>query len=253
MIGDATDLFTRLKRLMPGGWFGQPGDTPVLDAVLKAPAKALSGIHDLYAYAKLQTRIATATGGWLDLVALDFFGGDLTRSTNQSDASFRAAILALLFRPRATRPAIRDILVALTGVEPRIFEPNRAADTGGYGVACGYGLAGGWGSMELRAQAFIDVVRPRPQGVPNISGYGAPAGGLNTASPIEWLEGVDAAGAVDAEIYAALDRARPVGVTLWTRIVSSFETDELTGGVSAFSDGALYSDGAFNTQPTALV
>lgn len=253
MIGDVVDVFQRLKRILPR-WFGEDqGPTPVVDGLLQAPATALSGVHALYAYAKLQTRIATATGGWLDLIAHDFFGGEVVRQSGQSDASFRAVIIAELFRPKATRPAVIEAITRLTGTPPRVFEPGRAADTGGYGVGCGYGVAGGYGSLDMPAQAFVEVVRPRLTGTPNVSGYGHPAGGFNTAAPIEWSASLDPAHVVDAQIYAALNRVRPVGVTLWVRIVAAFEDFAIVGGSSAFEDDTTYSDGSEHDQPTVLI
>jgi len=253
MIGDASDIVARLKRLLPR-WFGQDhGPTPVLDGLLQGPAVALAWVHELYAYARLQTRIATATGGWLDLIALDFFGGDLKRAQGQSDASFRIAIIAHLFKPMATRAALSMRVTLLTGAPPRIFEPQRAADTGAYDVGgCGYDVAGGYGCHGMTAQLFVEVLRPRPAGVPDVSGYNHPYGAFDTASPLEWSADLDPVSVVDAQIYAAIDRVRPVGVTVWTRIVSRFDEFTIVGGGSLFSDGSGYSDGAQHYQPTAL-
>ncbi|MGH6951003.1 MAG: hypothetical protein ACREH4_09025 [Vitreimonas sp.] len=241
MIGDAADIFARLKRVMPR-WFGQDqAPTPVLDALLQAPSSALATVHAFYLYAKLQTRIATATGGWLDLIAFDFFAGAVVRAEAQSDASFRATILVELFRPKATRASVVAVIEALTGKAPRVFEPTRAADTGGYRAGgCAYGAAGGWGSHRLPAQVFVEIERPRLHGVPNLTGYGHPAGGYDTAAQIAWAEGIDLAAATDAAINRALDRVRPVGVTLWTRIVAKFDEPvappEAPGAPAVFPD-----------------
>lgn len=253
MIGDVADLFSRLKRVLPQSWFGPVGETPVVDALLQAPATALSGVHGIYAFAKLQTRISTATGGWLDLIALDFFGGALRRRTGQTDASFRAAILAELLRPKVIRQALSDVLLALTGTRPRIFEPRRASDTGGYDVGgCGYDIAGGYGCEEMPAQLLVEVLRPRVSGIPNVSGYDLPYGALDTASPIEWAPDGEPLSAIDADVYAAIERVRPVGVTVWVRIVESMEEFSIVGGRSGFSDGTLYDDGSGNYQPPVL-
>src|SRR4051794_13359328 len=100
--GDANDMLARIKALLPAGWF--KGDTPVLDAVLSAAAYGLSFIYSQIAYAKLQTRIGTATDGFLDLISFDFFGGSLPRRKQEVDASFRARIIATLLRAKGTRP-----------------------------------------------------------------------------------------------------------------------------------------------------
>ena len=93
--GDQSDILRRLKSTLPR-WFGD--STTILDALLQGLAWAASFVYSLWAYAKLQTRIKTATDGWLDMIAADFFGSSLLRTANQSDASFRALIIINLIR-----------------------------------------------------------------------------------------------------------------------------------------------------------
>lgn len=132
--GDSNDVFSRLKSALPQRWFGSTSDSmPVVDSVIAGVATALSFIYSLYSYAVLQTRIRTATDGYLDLIAADFFGTSIQRKANQTDASFRATIIANMFRERATRHAIVKVLQDLTGRTPKIVEPKRPADTGTYG------------------------------------------------------------------------------------------------------------------------
>ena len=171
--GDINDCLARIKSALPSRWFVSP--TPVLDALLAAPAYALSFCYSLYAYAQLQTRIKTATDGWLDMVAADFFGTALLRAPNQTDASFRARIIANLFRERATRAGVIKVLVDLTGRAPKIFEPLRPLDTGAYGVAAvlAYGVAGGYGCTQLPFQAFVTAFRQLGSGLPFVGGYGS--------------------------------------------------------------------------------
>jgi hypothetical protein len=130
--GDQTDILTRLKALLPPTWFGD--DHPFITAILTACAEALAWCYSLYVYAQLQTRISTATDGWLDLIAYDFFGNNYGRTAGQSDDVFRNAIKINLFRERDTRYAIEKILEDLTGRTPIIFEPQRPLDTGAYGL-----------------------------------------------------------------------------------------------------------------------
>jgi hypothetical protein len=170
MIGDQADCLARLKGVLPSRWFGSP--TPILDGVMSGMAYVGSFIYSLYAYSKLQTRIKTATDAWLDLIAADYFGSSLVRATNQSDASFLAQILINILRERATRNGLRQILIDITGRTPVIFEPARPMDTGAYGQnAIGYGVAGGWGSLQYPFQAFVVAFRPAGTGVPNVVGY----------------------------------------------------------------------------------
>ena len=48
-------------------------------------------VYGLTAYARLQTRIATATDGFLDLISFDFFGRRCPGKPQESDAAFRVA------------------------------------------------------------------------------------------------------------------------------------------------------------------
>jgi len=131
--GDQNDIYTRLKGLLPPTWFGD--SNPILTGALTACSSALAWCYSLYLYAKLQTRISTATDGWLDIAAYDFFGKNLQRSAGQSDDLFRNQMKINLFRERGTRQAIIDILEDMTGKTPYIFEPQRPLDTGAYGAA----------------------------------------------------------------------------------------------------------------------
>lgn len=226
--GDQADVLLRLKSTLPH-WFGD--SNPILDAVLTGLAWAGAFVYSLYAYAKLQTRIKTATDGWLDMIAADFFGTTLLRQANQSDASFRARIIINLFRERATRAGIIKVLEDLTGRTPTVFEPMRPADTGGYGVAqsLAYGLAGGYGSMLLPFQCFVDAYRPASTGIPNVGGYGLAnygatnggPGGYGVASQIEYASLDMIQGAVtDSDLYQAADSVKPAGTIIWMRISS---------------------------------
>jgi hypothetical protein len=218
-IGDQVDIVGRIKSVLPR-WFGP--SSPLLDALLQGLANSSAFVYSLYLYAKLQTRIKTATDGWLDMIAADFFGAALQRAGSQSDASFRARILINLFRERATRNGIVKVLTDLTGRAPVIFEPQRPADTGAYGAPnVGYGAAGGYGSMLLPFQAFVQAFRPASTGIPFVAGYGSSPGGYGVASRADYASLSQSTGAVsDADIYAAVDSVKPAGTILWTKINS---------------------------------
>jgi hypothetical protein len=187
---------------------------------LSGVAWALSFVYSLIHYAKLQTRIKTATDGFLDLISFDFFGTALLRRQQETDGSFRSRIMATLFQAKASRPGMIAILKNLTGRTPIIFEPARPADTGGWGIACGYGVAGGWGSLLLTAQAFITAFRPTGAGIPNVAGwgasYGAWGGGYSCWSSLSQVEGA----VTDSDIYAAIDQTKAAGTTIWTQLQS---------------------------------
>lgn len=216
--GDASDFLRRIKALIPNNWF-TPGQSPLLDGVLSGFAQVLSFNYAQLAYLRLQTRIATATDGFLDLIANDFFGPRLFRQANQSDSSFRARIVASVLRKRNTRDAVTSIVTQLTGKAPIIFEPTRPLDTGVWdGPGIGWDVTGGWGSNLLPYQSFVTVFRPPGQGVPNIAGWDSPAGAWDTPSQFAWTTAAQLDGLTDADLYAAVDSVRPIGFTIWVAI-----------------------------------
>jgi hypothetical protein len=225
--GDTTDMAARLKRLLPP-WFGE--SNPLVNALIAAAAAVLAFAYSLFAYAQAQARIRTATGIWLDIVAQDFFGSRIVRSSGQSDDSFRALILANLLRPRATRQAISDVVQALTAFAPQIIEPFRPVDCGAYsvGYAC-YGGAGAYGSVSLPAQAFLVADRPRQPGIAIVAGYGASTAGYGVGSQAEYAS-LDMLGArvTDDQIYGTIAEAKAAGVTIWTRIKNHKGVDDVT-------------------------
>jgi len=188
--GDLADVLRRIRRQLPDSWF--PTVSPNLDAALHGPAFALSEAHAQVAYAEAQARIATATGGWLDLIAWDFFGGRLRRRPGQSDASFRALIIASLLRERATRPAMEKVLLDITGRAPIITEPGRASDGLAWDAYGGYDVGTPWLEPHLRFQAFVTAFRPLP--------------------------GSDQEGVTDADILEAINVVKPAATKVWVRI-----------------------------------
>lgn len=220
MTGDQNDMVTRIKAVLPGRWF--PDLTPVLDALLSGLGQAAAWAYSLLGYAKTQTRIATATNGWLDLVAQDCFGTRLVRELGESDASLRARIFRELLRPRATRPALAKQIQDITGSPGWIFEPTRPSDTGCWGGLLSYagpGAAGvgGWGNLDLPFQTFVVAHRPHSGGVPSVACYGGGAGGYG-AGAIEYADTSVTGTAMDTEILAAIAGVLPACAIAWTRI-----------------------------------
>jgi hypothetical protein len=189
MTGDTNDMLARIKAVLPARWF--PDATPLLDGVTSGLAEAGCWLHALLANVQLQTRVATATGGFLDMIAQDYFGSRLPRRTGQSDSRFRVRIQTELFRERGTRGALVEVLEYLTGRTPAVFEPARPADTRAWGVALGYGVAGGWGSLMLPFQCFVTAYRPTQPGDDPVS---------------------------DDDIMAAIAGVTPVAAIAWVRI-----------------------------------
>ena len=153
----------RLRSALPGRWFGDVA--PVLDGVLAGIAAIWVAVFAQLQAAIMQTRIATATAAFLDMIAVDFFGARFRRRVAEADVSFRGRLLRELRRERGTRGAVVAVLSDLTGRAPLVFEPARPADTGAWGSGAGYGVAGGWGSLELPFQCFVTALRPTGQGI----------------------------------------------------------------------------------------
>ena len=215
--GDQADCLARIQMTLPSRWFGD--SNPILNAVLNGLAYSLALIYSLVQYAKLQTRISTASDGFLDLISYDFFGVGLLRRSGELDAPYRLRIKANLLRERATRNGMISTLTALTGRAPKIFEPKRPADTGALTIGLGLGVGGGVGSFVHPSQAFMVAYRPSSSGIPYIAGLGnAPcglgiAGGAVVAS-LSWVQGY----VTDADIYAAIDACKPAGSTMWVQL-----------------------------------
>jgi hypothetical protein len=239
-IGDTKDTTNRLWALLPFSWFSKAA-TPFLSSLLAAPAAALSWLFSLYAYAKLQTRIATATDGFLDLIAQDYFGIALVRSLGQTDTAFRARILAGLFPQRVTRGAIVSILTTLTGYVPRVIELQNPGDIGGYRMPnCGYGVAGAYGSKVMPFQVFVTAYRPPISGVPLVAGYRSTIGGYGVGG-IEYTTRANVTGPTDANIVAAIESVRPAAVTVWTQISNKLNPQPvaINNGIISLGTGPI--------------
>ncbi len=224
MTGDNQDMLARLRAVLPARWF--PDESPVLDAVLAGLSAAWAWCFGLIQYARAQTRIATATDFWLDIVAGDFFGSLLSRRSGEGDAPFRTRILGSLFQDRGTRVALVSTLTRLTGRIPVVFEPARATDTGAYGgsatnvTGLGYGLAGGWGNLQLPFQCFVRAYRAEGSGIAMVAGWGAPAGGYGIGAEqyasLSMIEGQ----VTDTDIDQAVASVMPAATIAWLRISS---------------------------------
>jgi hypothetical protein len=224
MIGDQHDMLSRLRSALPTRWF--PDEAPILNGLLSGLASAWSWVYDLLQYVKAQTRIGTATGIWLDMIAQDYFGARVARRTGQSDTEFRNRIRRELFRERGTREAIVSALQDLTGRTPRVFEPGRTTDTGRYhslngaGGGVAYCVAGGWGSLGLPFQCFISAYRPTGSGIAMVAGWRGPSGAYGEGA-IEYASLAMVQDQItDSDIYTAIADVMPAATIGWTRITN---------------------------------
>jgi hypothetical protein len=219
--GDDEDMQRRFAAVLPP-WFGAPGEAPPVVATVAAmPARVAAWLYRLIGYARRQTRIRTAEGGWLDLIAFDFFGRRVARRGSQSDVSLRAKIVSELFRPRGTRGALARMLTDLTGREPRIFEPERPADTGGVGTSfMGVSVAGRVGTMTMPGTVFVDALRTPDAGIPNAAGVGTTYAGVGVVGSLLVVSALDQVRGTltDADVFAAVEAVRPAGIKVWLSI-----------------------------------
>ena len=227
MLGDINDFIGRLRAVLPPRWFSD--DSPNLNAILGCLATPWSWIFGLIQGVTAQARIATASGNWLDVVALDFFGPMLRRSIGEPDSAYRARIQWALARSAGTRSSLYVTISHLTGFPPLIFEPANCRDTGSYGSGASrmpltttgfaYGVTGGWGNLDLPFQFFITVRRPAIEGVSFTAGYDTGTGGYGTGS-IGYVDLALVPGAVtDDDIQSAICSVLPISTTAWLRII----------------------------------
>jgi hypothetical protein len=203
-------------------------------------------------FVKAQTRVNTATGGWLDLCAADYFGhGGLPRLQYEQDSAYRARILYNLTAPRGTLAGMRGMLTQLTGNVPVIVQPGNPVSCGGLATpanpaAGGGGLAfyngntelggaGNIGSLTMPGQVLITVERPTTGwgiygGMNGLATPATPAigGGYGLATPGNASAGggllclADESSLLgyvtDSFIYEQVDQWMPAGFVAWTRI-----------------------------------
>jgi hypothetical protein len=217
MIGDQADFQGRLRALLPKTWF-PVRNSPNLDASLQGPGWALSSVYAQITYATMQTRIKTATDGWLDIISGDFFGITLPRLTNEQDGQFRARILANLFVKGPRRGDMSKVLTLITGQVPLIFEPSNTTDSGGWDSRLYWDIGTGSGLGDpMPYQCLITAYRPT-------------GGNIDLGEWDEYTFSWDSWGAwsdlnitslTDAAIIAAVESTKPVATLCWLRIANA--------------------------------
>jgi hypothetical protein len=245
MIGDSNDIVSRVKQEIPKRWFRWVA--PYRDAILGGLADLAAWNYNLIGYARAQSRLATAYGIWLDILAFDFLGFFLTRK-GLSDDSFRIVIRSTILQERVTRNGMSNLIKALTGNAPAIFEPWNTFDTGAYSSpggasaanqygSMGYNVGrGGYGNMSLPGQTFVNIIRGSGSGIPNVGGYNNPVSGYGAGS-IEYLgKTSELSGITDAIIYNMINTTKPTGTTCWVAFVSPISPLTTESGLILLDD-----------------
>ena len=226
MTGDQNDMQRRLLAALPNGWFAD--EAPILSGLLSGLASAWSWLYSLLAYVRLQTRITTATDGWLDLIARDYGGPSWGRQTGETDAAFSARIRRNLQALAGTRAALIAAVTNLTGRTPAVFEPAYPPDTGGFNTgSLGWNAAGGWGNLSLPYQCFVTAFRPAGGGIANSGGWGSMTaaatpnlalGGWNTGALQYGNASLVEGQITDAQIFATVANSMPAATIAWTAL-----------------------------------
>ena len=193
---------------LPAGWFAPAG--PLINAAVGMISTGFAQNSADLSYMEAQTRISSATGMWLDVISVEYFGlGNLPRRPNEADAAFQARVLQEMLLPRGTRGAMTEALTILTGVAPTIFEP--AIDLASWDVDFAWDSSGAWGSYDMPYQGFIGV--PLPQEPPlDLAGWDQ-GGWDQTLCLIDATQEASAIG--EEEVLRVVRLTQPAGVTMW--------------------------------------
>jgi hypothetical protein len=225
----AASIVARVKRLIPNRWFSWVA--PNRDALLGGISDLALWSYNLVSYARAQSRLASAYGVWLDVWSFDFLQRFILRGSMKDD-TFRAFIQATILQERVTRAGMINAITKLTGLTPWVFEPWNTYDTGAYSAAkgkgaqygsMGYGVGqGGYGNMNLPGQAFIQLQRGSPSGIPGVGGYAPGAGNTIAGWGVGAMEYAGSwllqAGITNALIYRLINITKPTGTIMWTAI-----------------------------------
>ena len=232
-IGSSANILSRVRSLIPRRWF--KWGAPIRDAILGGLSDSAAWNYVLIGYARAQTRLASAYGVWLDILAYDFLGRTLVRN-GTADNTFRAVIKATILQERVTRAGMINAVTTLTGKTPWVFEPWNTYDTGAYSGkngkygSMGYGVGrGGYGNMKLPCQTFMKVTRSAGSGIPGVAGYGSDIAGYGQGA-IEYAgPNTELSGVTDAMIYQLINMTKPTGTTCWVAFqgpIATLTTEE---------------------------
>lgn len=219
--GDADDILARLQRVIPP-WFGTEAEAPVWTAFLAGAASALAGIYSFFGFAKAQTRVATATGGFLELAAGDVAGDGLPRFAGELDSAYSRRIRLEPLRDRCTVTAIKKAVFDITGIEPDVFEGFDLFNNGALGApSLALGSAGRWSSAGLPRCVFVAVTMHNNYGIPNRGGFDDGVGGLGVGN-FSWADNSEivGSGATQLDVIDAVERVRAAGTKVFVRFVT---------------------------------
>ncbi|RFB80029.1 hypothetical protein DYH55_00300 [Methylovirgula sp. 4M-Z18] len=206
-----------MQALVPASWFRDSDQHA--SALLGGVAANEAFIYSLVQFAKAQTRLQTASDGFLDLLAFDYFGLRFQRKPGETDAAWALSIQNELTRARATRGAVIKAVRDLTGTSVRVFEPWNAADTGGFGAAWALNeSASAFGSTAYPYTIFITAVEPIGAGIPNLAGLNDAQGGFGAGEFALADVSLTQGAVTNQNIYDTINATRASGITAWVNI-----------------------------------
>jgi hypothetical protein len=220
-IGTQADIAARIFRWLPTRWFPSGcGPGTLIFAIVSGLAAGFSMIYTAIAYAGLQVRIATATDGWLDLIAGDYFGNILRRNAGEPDTAFSLRIRREILREKVTREALDRVVLDTTGNHPVLIEANRVSDIGAWRQGFAW-RSGSYGSAGLPFQIFLTTARQNPVPFPLLGGWRVlPSAYRGSGLAYSLPSIMPPTQPPDAAIIAAIERVRPAGVTVWLQLTN---------------------------------
>ena len=257
--GDSPDVQRRLRSLIPGGWFGSiapirdaivgtiadalAGSYALLIAVRNATRRATSigWLLDLDAWgffgAAFIRRPQENDASFRARYKAELFRPRSTKAAiiqALTDLTGRAPLVFEPWNPADCGAWDTGTLSYAGNNFTPVIVGGYDVGPGGYDVGLGmqydlpaqptgqsFGGTGFWASTDLPYQLFVTAFRPLTGGIPNAGGYDIGPGGYDVGLTMQYVDMSQIQSKVsDAEIYAAVAKCQPAGVTAWTAIQS---------------------------------
>lgn len=238
------DEATRLRRMLPESWFPQSeDDSPVLGAILHGLSTVFKTARDLLNSVIPEMRLTTATGGFLEMFAHDFFDDRMRRRTFSNggflfDEMYRSRIKFYLFPLKGTIPALVAAVnmesgqnpYIITEPSPVIVELRRPMHTGAYASLTVSPVTNNPSLMGYSISRFPENFSAFDWGLDpydeeqllSLSMYGVYGSMvLGTDFLVHHTGRVNLYGSSIKDIEIAIDMTRPVGAQAWTRLFES--------------------------------
>lgn len=142
--GSQANIVKRLASLIPPSWFSQASPTghwwvgsTDIGALLQGFGNVASYIYNLTVLAKVQMRLLTSVGMFIDLWSYDRLGSYIQRKTGETDVVWKTRVAKEVVRIRVSRSGMYQAILDLTGNPPVIIEPWNTGDCGAWSTGVG--------------------------------------------------------------------------------------------------------------------